>query len=183
MKSLSLAALVVALTPLTAMSEPPAMNDMSGTPAPAAGVGELVRSVYDIVSFPAGTTPDWDALRATMLEDALIVQPLPGGKNVHTLTVDAFVQLFIDDIEEHKLSERGFHETVHSVDVSTFGNIAHAYVVFEVKVGDTPGPGNRGLDSFQLVRKDGIWKIASIATQFERPGRPLTKRFLEPATR
>jgi len=178
----SLATLGVAVLALVPMiAEPRTMNDTPGPPA-AAGVGELVRSVYELVSFPVGTVPDWDALRATMLEDALIVQPLPGGKNVHTLTVDGFVQLFIDDIEEHKLSEKGFHETVISVETSTFGNIAHAYVVFEVAVGGSDRR-NRGLDSFQLVRKDGIWKIASIATQFERAGRPLTKRFLEPAAR
>ena len=71
-----------------------------------------------------------------------------------------------------------------STQTRSFGDAAHSFVVYEAKIDNGPdSPVQRGLDSFQLVRHEGRWLIASIATQVERPGRPIPGEFLKPGAR
>jgi hypothetical protein len=107
------------------------------------------------------------------------VQPTKGGTSVTSMNVDAFIDLFKADVIKHRMNELGFHETIASRRIVTFGNIAHAFVVFEARLGPDDGsPPHRGVDSIQLIRKGDRWWVASITTQFERPGRPIPEELL-----
>ena len=177
----SVVLLALLLLPLPSRQEPAAPVDEQATSvrAEARSVESLIDAVYRRVSFPAGEVPDWDAVRALMLPEALIVQPAARGRGIRTMDVDGFVQVFVDDIERLDMSAVGFQERVVSKEVTQFGDMASALVVFEVRM--LSGPGSRpqrGLDCFHLVRKDGRWWIASIATQFELPDDPIPARLL-----
>ena len=53
----------------------------------------VVRELYDLVTFEAGTTPDWDRVRSTFLDEAVVV--LRTSREATTVfTVDGFVQDF-----------------------------------------------------------------------------------------
>jgi len=175
------ALLTLLLLCLPARQEPvdPTSGPVAPVPEEARSVESLIDAVYQRVSFPAGEVPDWDAVRALMLPEALIVQPAARGRGIRTMDVDGFVQVFVDDIERLDMSAVGFQERVVSKEVTQFGDMASALVVFEVRM--LSGPGSRpqrGLDCFHLVRKDGRWWIASIATQFELPDDPIPARLL-----
>lgn len=177
---LSLSLLAALAAPLAVPQDPPPAPALPAEAPPGTQSPEaLLEAVYQRVSFPAGEAPDWDRVRALMLPEALIVQPAERGRGVRPLDVDGFVQVFVDDIERLRMSEVGFAERVVSTEVTRFGDIAHAFVVFEARLlaGPRTEP-SRGLDSFQLVRKDDRWWIASIATQFEVPGDPIPARLL-----
>jgi len=72
----------------------------------------------------------------------------------------------------------GLHERILNARVDVFGGVAHAFVAFE---GFVPGTGefrSRGLDSIQLLRDRGRWRVVSFTTQYASDASPLPARFL-----
>ena len=173
----TLASLTLSLVP--ARQETLAAESVATIPPGTSSVDELIEAVYSSVSFPAGEVPDWDRVRELMLPEALIVQPAAGGRGIRTMGVEGFVQVFVEDIENYGMSAAGFEERVVATEVTQFGDMASALVVFEARMlsGPRTTP-QRGLDCFHLVRKDGRWWIASIATQFARPDDQIPERLL-----
>jgi len=180
MKVLAIAALLaLTLAPAPAQQEPAQLAAPAEIPAGTGSIDELIEAVYAAVSFPVGSVPDWNRVRELMLPEALIVQPAAQGRGIRTMGVDGFVELFVDDIRRLDMSALGFQERVVSKEVTQLGDVASALVVFEphLLAGPRTAP-QRGLDCFHLVRQDGRWWIASIATQFERPDDPIPGRLL-----
>jgi hypothetical protein len=138
-----------------------------------AGPESLVRGIYAAVTFGPGSTPDWDYVRSFFIPEAVF-----GVRKTRTsmdvLTVDGFVDWFISDIKKFKMDELGFEETVQKLKLTVFGNIAQCFVVYRARL-KTPAdlPGQLGLDSFSLMKKDGRWWIVSIANDIVSPQNPL----------
>jgi hypothetical protein len=138
----------------------------------------VVKELYNLVSFEAGTEPDWEKVRDLFIEEAVIVLRL-GPTTKRTFTRQSFIDYFIYDIERANLKKSGFKETIIRSQFRIIKDIAHSYVLYEVSV---PGlndnkPVNRGIDSFHLVKKNGLWYIASIMNEGFRMDEPLPEFF------
>lgn len=133
----------------------------------------LVRGLYAAVTFKPGTIPDWEYVRKFFIPEAVF-----GVRQTRTsmavLSVDGFVDWWESDIERHKMKERGFKETVEKLKKTVYGNIAQVFVVYKARF-MTPedAPGQLGLDSFSLMKKDGRWWVVSIANDVITPNNPL----------
>ncbi|MGW8268088.1 MAG: hypothetical protein ACWGSQ_17100 [Longimicrobiales bacterium] len=143
------------------------------TSAPEAGSAEaVVWELYDLVTFPAGAPPDWERGRALFLPEGVVV--LRSSRTATTVfSVEGWVQDFISFIERANVSATGFVERIvrtHSVE---FGDIAHVWVLYEAEIPGAGRPPQQGVDSFQLVRRDGTWLIASILNEIPTPDRPV----------
>jgi hypothetical protein len=57
--------------------------------------------------------------------------------------------------------------------MTEIGEVAHCFVLYEANVPNSPNPSQRGVDSFQLLKKDGRWWIVSIINEIPRPGVPI----------
>jgi hypothetical protein len=147
----------------------PAFSDRDQFLAPET----LVRGLYASVTFEPGTVPDWDFVRTFFLPEAVIAARQT-RTSMGVLDVDAFIGWFKADVEKHKMKERGFEESVEKLKLTVFGDMAHCFVVYKARF-KTPEnqPGQLGLDSFGLVKKDGRWWIASITNDVVTPDRPL----------
>lgn len=132
----------------------------------------LVAALYDEVTFPPGSTPDWDRVRSMFLDRATIVLRT-GREETTVFTVDGFVQDFVDFIERANVVETGFRETILRSESLVFGDIAHLLVLYEAHIPGSDRPPLRGVDSFQLVRKSGRWWIVSVTNELPNPDRPL----------
>lgn len=98
----------------------------------------LVRHLYDLVTFPAGTLPDWDSVRATFIPEAVIV--LRTSRSASTvMSVDHFVADWLRFVDEANVEESGFTEEILNLVPLEFGDIAH------VLVGDRRCPRYRGI--------------------------------------
>jgi hypothetical protein len=133
----------------------------------------LVRGLYASVTFEAGTVPDWDYVRSFFLPEAVF-----GVRKTRTsmevLDLEGFVGWWLEDIEKHKMKDRGFEESVERMKTTVYGNIAHCFVVYKARF-KTPAnaPGQLGLDGFALMKKDGRWWIVSITNDVITPQNPL----------
>ncbi len=133
----------------------------------------LVRGLYASVTFQPGTLPDWDYVRSFFIPEAVF-----GVRKSRTLMevldLDGFVDWWLEDIEKHKLKERGLEESVEKMKMTVYGNIAQCFVLYKVRL-LTPAdaPGQLGLDSFALMKKDERWWIVSITNDVITPENPL----------
>lgn len=133
---------------------------------------DVVRQVYDLVSFDAGTRPDWQQVRSRFLPEAVITLRTAKDK-ISVFTLDGFVQDFVDFIDRSKADERGFHERVVQLTGSTYGDVAEYKVVYEAQLQGSQRPPQQGLDIFLLIRTADGWKIAAITNELVSPGVPL----------
>lgn len=142
-------------------------------PEPEAGSAlAVVHDLYDLVTFPAGTIPDWDRLRAMFLPDAVVaLRAAPDSLSI--FSVEGFVQDWVRFIDGYNVVETGFQERITRTQATEYGDIAHVWVLYEAEIPGRGRPPTRGVDSFQLLRRAGEWKIASVTNEIVRPNQPL----------
>jgi hypothetical protein len=141
-------------------------------------VHSVIEDLYAAVSFDPGESPDWDRVRSFFLPEAVVVVAPRGTSPAQVMDLDAFIADFETFYDARDIATHGFRETVAGTEVTEYANIAHAFVVFEPRIGPRrDGPTVPGLDSIDLVRMDGRWWIASITTQFSSEEAPIPERF------
>lgn len=167
---LTLAVPVLLLHPL-----PSRAQDVAASVQEAARTPEgLIRALYDMVSFGPGPEPDWNMFRPVFLPDALLVTAPGRTRPMQSMDVDGFIDDWKSFFRQAGLEEKGFSETIAALDVTEFGGLAHAFVIFEPLVGGTDRSRLvRGLDSIELAWDGTRWWIAAITTDFEGPGKTI----------
>ena len=61
----------------------------------------------------------------------------------------------------------------------SFGEIAHVLVLYEARIPGSQRPPSRGIDSIQLIKQEGKWKVASIVNEAVMPGSKLPEGLAE----
>jgi hypothetical protein len=130
---------------------------------------KVVDDLYEFVTFPPGTSPDWEKVKSLFIDEAVIVLRTSFTK-MEVMGKDGFVDLFTRDIQKHNMKETGFQEKIVRKKMTVIGDVAHCFVLYEASVPNSPGPPQQGVDSFQLLKKDGRWWIVSIINEIPRPG-------------
>jgi len=136
----------------------------------------VVTEIYKLVSFEAGIAPDWERVKSLFVDEAIIVLRT-SVDSMKIMDTQGFVDLFVRDIERYELDKTGFKEKILSLKPTVFGNFAHVFVVYEASVPDSPMPPQRGVDSFQLMKKDAHWRIVSIVNEVPVQGNPIPESF------
>lgn len=131
----------------------------------------VVSELYDLVTFDAGTSPDWDRARSLFLPEAVVV--LRTGRETTTqFTVDGWVADFEHFIEQRNVVETGFVEAIVKTVPWVFKDMAHILVLYEAGF---PNDERRqyGIDAFSLVKKEGRWWIAGILNEVPDRDNPI----------
>ncbi len=132
----------------------------------------VVEELYRLVTFEAGTTPDWDRVRSLFAEEAVVV--LRTGREEMTIfTLEGFVNDFVQFIENRDVEKTGFTERILKMKSTVYGDIAHVLVLFDSHIPGTETDPRPGLDSFQLIRQAGEWRILSITNDRPSPDNPI----------
>jgi hypothetical protein len=132
----------------------------------------VVRELYDLVTFEAGTTPDWDRVRSLFLDEAVIVLRTSRTAS-EVMSLDGFIGDWLEFIERANVSETGFEEKIIRTVPLEFKDIAHVLVLYEAHIPGSPRPPQQGVDSFSLVRRDGAWLIAAVLNDIPDPQHPV----------
>jgi hypothetical protein len=133
---------------------------------------DVVRQLYDLVTFEAGTTPNWDEVRALFIDEAVVV--LRTTRTATTVfSLEGFVNDFVTFIERANVEQTGFEEKILGLDATEFHDMAHAWVLYQASVPGSQRPPQQGVDSFSLIRRDGRWLIASITNDIPTPEHPI----------
>jgi Domain of unknown function (DUF4440) len=131
----------------------------------------VLRSTYDVISGPAGTR-DWERLKGLFAPGARLVSVRKDGPAV--MTPDDYITRAGAYFEKN-----GFFERSVSNRVERYGDIAHVFSTYESRHNANDAtPFARGINSFQLVRIGGQWKVLTIFWQQEDEAHPIPAMYL-----
>jgi len=135
--------------------------------ADLAGIDAAIRGTYEIISGPPGQKRDFDKMRAMFAPDALlrVVTPkgLRGGSLENYIAKSGPI-----------LEKEGFTERELGRRTEVYGNLATVWSSYDGRTASGSFH-ERGINSFQLVKVDGKWLVASILWQEESKEFPLPK--------
>jgi hypothetical protein len=152
----------VLIAGLAAAAEEPAIPEPDFT-----NPGTLIRGLYNAVSSELGSEPDWDLVRSFFHPDAVIVlRASPEASEAHD--VDGFIENLQGFYERIDPAENVFEETILSIQIQEYGNIAWGYVVYEAAVTTSEHGPQRGFDAWHLMKDEGRWWAVSVVNENER---------------
>jgi hypothetical protein len=136
-----------------------------------AGIDTAIRGVYEVISGPPGQKRDFDRMRSLFATGATLkaIGPkgLRGGSLEDYIARNAAV-LERDGFTERELGRR----------VELWGELATAWSAYDGRTANGSFH-ERGINSFQLVKVDGKWLVASILWQEETPENPLPAELIK----
>jgi len=142
-----------------------AASGASPSPADAAGIDATMHAVYDVISGPAGQKRDFDRMRSLFAPNALLRVIAANG--VHGGTLDDYIAKSGPILEKEGFTERELGRRTE-----VYGNLASVWSSYDGRTANGSFH-ERGINSFQLVRVDGKWLVASILWQEEGTEFPL----------
>jgi len=137
-------------------------------PAATADLAEIdktVHAVYDVISGPPGQKRDFNRMRSLFAPGATM--KAIGPKGLRGGTVEDYISRNSAILEKEGFTER---ELGHRVEL--WGNLATVWSSYDGRTANGSFH-ERGINSFQLVKVDGRWLVASILWQEETPENPL----------
>ena len=156
---------IALLIAAAAVAAPPANK------ADLAAIDQAIHAVYDVISGPPGQKRDFDKMRSLFAPGATLkaIGPkgLRGGSLEDYITRNAAI-----------LEKEGFTERELGRRVEVWGGLATAWSAYDGKTANGSFH-ERGINSFQLVKIDGKWLVASILWQEETPESPLPKDMIK----
>jgi len=144
---------------------------LAAAPAPTkadlAGIDAAIRGVYEVISGPPGQKRDFDRMRSLFAPGATM--KAIGPKGLHGGSVEDYIARDKDILERDGFTERELGRRLQ-----VWGGLATAWSSYDGRTANGRFH-ERGINSFELVKIDGKWLIASILWQEETPDNPLPR--------
>src|SRR5689334_15198527 len=139
--------------------------------ADLAGIDAAIRGVYEVISGPPGQKRDFDKMRSLFAPGATM--KAIGSKGLRGGTVEDYISR-----NSAILEKEGFTERELGRRVEVWGGLATAWSAYDGRTANGSFH-ERGINSFQLVKVDGKWLVASILWQEETPANPLPANLIQ----
>lgn len=140
-------------------------------------VQALITELYALVSGPGDKQRDWAREAELFMCQAHMIRTnvdSAGNASPEIMRAADYAENF-----ERKMAGRDFYEVEVNNLIEVFGNIAHAFSTYEAyEDAERTRFLKRGINSIQLYRQDGIWRIAGMVWDDERPGVTVEPRYL-----
>jgi hypothetical protein len=139
--------------------------------ADLAAIDQAIRGVYEVISGPPGQKRDFDRMR-TMFAPGATMKAI-GPKGLRGGSVEDYITR-----NSAILAKEGFTERELGRRVELWGGLATAWSAYDGRTANGSFH-ERGINSFQLVKVDGKWLVASILWQEETPAVPLPRDLIK----
>ena len=143
--------------------------------ADLAGIDAAIRGVYEVISGPPGQKRDFDRMRSLFAPGATM--KAIGPKGLHSGSVEDYIARDRDILEREGFTERELGRRLQ-----VWGGLATAWSSYDGRTANGSFH-ERGINSFELVKVDGKWLIASILWQEETPDNPLPRDLIKGRTK
>jgi hypothetical protein len=132
-----------------------------------AGIDQAIHGVYDVISGPPGQKRDFDRMRSLFAPNATL--KAIGPKGLRGGSVEDYIGRNREILEREGFTERELGRRVE-----VWGGLATAWSAYDGRTASGSFH-DRGINSFQLVKLDGKWLVASILWQEETAENPLPR--------
>src|SRR5689334_13839859 len=122
-------------------------------------IGELLRRLYEVISFEEGGEPDWGGLEQLFSPHARITRITPEGTD--HLDRAGFLAMTRNLVELGAYTS--FFEYELERTVERFGDVAQVWSVYETRRNQAARkPLGRGVNSVQLIRERERWQVLGL---------------------
>ncbi len=129
-------------------------------------INKLMTRVFAAICFSKGSPPNIEQLRPLFSEQGLLVNY--NGDNPIVMKVDSFIKDFESQWRKGLIS--GLDDREVRFENTIFNRVAHRISWYEARHSpDDKMPFANGINSIQLLKVDGDWKIISMAWRDEPP--------------
>lgn len=140
-----------------------------------AAVDNIVSDLYESISFDKDKDPDYQKFKSLFTKGAQLISVRDTSS--YQLTPASYEKMMAEQRSSGKLlsfMEEELHRTMDQ-----FGNIIQVFSTYQTHL-KTPNASDsaRGINSIQLIKKNGKWKIASIVWYRESEDHPIPKKYL-----
>lgn len=150
-------------------------NPYPAVPEDVASPESLVLAVYDAISGPRGER-DWNRIRSFYLDGARLIPTGLRANGEHGLRI-MNIEQWIEGARDLFMRE-DFFEVEIAQKVDRFGQIAQIFSTYECRR-EADGPAYMtGINSFQLLRKDGRWWVVNCFWDNASEGNPIPPEYL-----
>ena len=139
--------------------------------ADLAAIDAAIRGVYEVISGPPGQKRDFDRMRSLFAPGATL--KAVGPKGLHGGSLEDYIARDKDILEREGFTERELGRRLE-----VWGGLATAWSSYDGRTASGSFH-ERGINSFQLVKIDGKWLVASILWQEETPDNPLPANLIK----
>jgi hypothetical protein len=133
---------------------------------------DLIRDIYVAVSAKNSESVDWQKVRSMFNDEAVVILRTSRDKSTQ-FTADGFIQDFKDFYQNPEVKANGFGEKILRMKTMVYKDIAFIATVYSAAITGSQRPPSRGVDLWLLGKKDGLWKITSIANEVIPAGQEL----------
>ena len=169
--------LALSCTPATDEAGTKGTDPQSEPPVSAEekAITQAVNAAYAAISFEEGTIPDYEALSALFTPDAVLQNFR--GDTLESYSISEFVEGYKAGVEAGGMI--AFRETELGGETEYFGKIAHRISAYASYINGASEIGERGVNSFQLLKIDGRWLISTIIWDVEEEGLAIPQKYLD----
>ncbi|HLO20938.1 MAG TPA: hypothetical protein VK192_10660 [Sphingomicrobium sp.] len=130
-----------------------------------AGIDAAISGVYEVISGPPGQKRDFDHMRSLFAPGATL--KAIGPKGLRGGSLEDYISRNAEILEKEGFTERELGRRVE-----VWGGLATAWSAYDGRTANGSFH-ERGINSFQLVKLDGKWLVASILWQEATSENPL----------
>lgn len=164
------------LQPLQAQdSEKPMLE---ATTAEVSSIDAIIKTLYEVISGPAGQRRNWNKFRSLFRPEArlnAVGKDLNGKAKLTTMTQEDYIRNV-----GPMFDEKGFFEKEIGRSQEKYGNMVHVFSAYETRFTAANGKVEaRGINSIQLVQKDGRFWILNIMWNPESSDNPIPEKYLK----
>ena len=143
-------------------------------PEDVASVDAIITAMYDSISGPRGER-DWDRIRSLHLPESRLIPTglrANGERGLRFLDIETWIE------GARPLFDAGpFYEVEIARRTDRFGNIAQAFSTYECRHEEHGPAFMTGINSIQLLHKDGRWWVVNVFWDNAGPGNPIPAEY------
>ncbi len=148
-------------------------------PEDVSSMDAIIKTLYDVISGPAGQKRDWDRFRSIFASGARLI---PTGRDAAGKGRALFWSA--DDYVKNagaSLETSGFFEQEIGRTVEQYGRIVQVFSAYESRrTAADEKPFARGINSIQLFDDGTRWWIVTVFWEQESAANPIPAKFLKP---
>jgi len=137
-------------------------------------IDELTEALYSCISFRKEERPDLHRLKGLFIDEGMLIN---NNDDPLIFSIHQFVDAIDCQISAGSLTSFSEREVAERTEI--FGEIAHRFSTYEVRFDpEDADPISIGINSIQLVKVEGSWRVSCLVWNDEREGRRIPERYL-----
>lgn len=138
-------------------------------------INQVIANLYESINHDGDDHPDWETMRSVFIDDAYLIDVAETAYEKYT--IGEYINAYRSDVEAGKYSYVTEYGLVDSGQM--FGNVAQVFssYITQIIISNSDTINKRGINSIQLIKDEGEWKITSIAWYDENEDNPLPDKF------